>query len=328
MADAGATRDGDWQCPNMSCINHVKFPATFVYGSKVNCPKCGTGKTAKTAGDWCCPNPQCVNHTNTVYGSKASCSKCGMPRPPLGAPGVGGKGGGGLQTPLPPMMGHPLIAGCGPKGGPGPTRPGDWHCANPDCKNHTANFIYGSKSSCPLCGFEKPAEPAPAFAPQDQQPIYQQQPFRISSFLQQQQRPMYQQMPGYPQQQIYYQQPQPPPYAPPQRGGGKGGGKVGHPGDWHCPNPSCKNHTTDVCYASKTECPLCHTPKPDESGPSARSSVARHDGDWQCPDPSCKNHTNFVYASKAACTICGQPNPWASGTARGRSRSPRRGMAK
>lgn len=68
---------------------------------EVNCPKCGTGKSASKPGDWCCPNPQCVNHQNTVYGSKMQCTRCGAARPPLNAKG------GAMPNESPMMVGDP-----------------------------------------------------------------------------------------------------------------------------------------------------------------------------------------------------------------------------
>jgi len=388
---AANSRVGDWQCPNNQCINHQQYPQSFVYGSKVNCPKCGTGKSATRPGDWCCPNPGCVNHQNTVYGSKPNCSRCGAERPALnargmampnaspnivGPPDAGARPGGvpaprvgdwhcpnptcknykdnlvfaskdfcpicGTEKPAPPpgapgQPGPPVMhhhapppprggppdlrswgggkggggggfggggfggASCGGCGGLGPggvsqPRPGDWHCSNATCKNHRDNVVYSSKSSCPICGTPKPQGgglnapimPAPRVMP-------------------------------------------PPPSAPmmgmfggmshggPPNGGpgGKGKGR-GQPGDWHCSNPTCKNHTDNVVYASKMVCPICSTPKPSTG--ILVSSTCRP-GDWQCPNNSCKNHVNGVYASKAICNLCGMPNPGAEG--RPRSRSPR-----
>merc|ERR1712137_930239 len=43
-------------------------------------------------------------------------------------------------------------------GGNGKGKPGDWNCPNPECKNHTENFVFASKDACPLCGTPKPAE--------------------------------------------------------------------------------------------------------------------------------------------------------------------------
>merc|ERR1740139_2062133 len=36
----GYMREGDWKCPNQTCKNHTKM----VFGSKAECPKCGTPK--------------------------------------------------------------------------------------------------------------------------------------------------------------------------------------------------------------------------------------------------------------------------------------------
>ena len=108
-------------------------------------------------GDWCCPNMQCVNHQNTVYGSKPMCSKCGIPKPALG--GRGAPAMMAMQQGYPGMYaGAP--GGCG--GYPGQAqgaRPGDWHCANTECKNFADNVVYASKAACPICGTPKPVAP-------------------------------------------------------------------------------------------------------------------------------------------------------------------------
>jgi len=285
---------GDWQCPNEQCHNHVNYPNAFVYGSSMNCKKCGTGKAAQRAGDWCCPNPQCVNQKNCVYGSKSTCPKCGCPKPALGM----GKGmGKGKQwMPLDSLgkgMGMGMGMGMGgapmqalPQRGVPPARQGDWHCPNAGCKNHQGNVVYGSKASCPLCGTAKP--PGAGMAA----------PF-------------------------------PNPYVdPPFAMGGAMGGKGSRPGDWHCPNPGCKNHVGNVVYGSKDHCPLCDTPKPVGAGAHGMAmrmggGVAMRPGDWHCENPNCKNHTdNVVYASKTHCPLCNSPNPALDGE-RLRSRSPR-----
>ena len=105
MERVASTREGDWQCPNSSCANHLRF----VFGSKVACPLCGAPKpeahaTLKAAsqealsafdpakpllagtliadsGDWQCPNSNCVNSRNMVFASKSHCPKCGTPKP-------------------------------------------------------------------------------------------------------------------------------------------------------------------------------------------------------------------------------------------------------
>mmetsp|Transcript_107027 Transcript_107027/g.284782 ORF Transcript_107027/g.284782 Transcript_107027/m.284782 type:complete len:293 (-) Transcript_107027:174-1052(-) len=284
MAQADPNR-GDWQCPNEQCYNHTNYPMAYVYGSSVNCKKCGTGRAAVRPGDWCCPNPQCMNHTNCVYASKAACPKCGCPKPTGSNGGAGGamgqKGGmamgmamGGMgmnnycvpgMPPTgvsPPRIGDwhcpvqacknyrdnvifssklscpicgtakpesPVMAAPAPTpvmgmGGGNPmvkgARPGDWHCANPDCKNHTENVVYGSKDICPLCAMPKPVIPVTTAAPPR---------FAALTYGGAPPRPV-----------------------PNQR-----------PGDWHCANPNCKNHTDNIVYAGKTVCPLCFTPKDD-----------------------------------------------------------------
>lgn len=313
---AGSTRVGDWQCPNTACINHTQFPTNFVYASKVNCPKCGTGKSAQRAGDWCCPNPQCVNHQNTVYGSKMNCSRCGAPKPALNA-----KGGAVLGAPPPgyvavsPVCGPthfgsapvPVMAAPSPQvrpGGVSAPRVGDWHCPNPECKNHTDNVVYGSKTSCPICGMEKPAPPKlPPAAPHGPPPP------EVQRWAQAQWA-----SPG-----AYVISP-PAMRMPVQPG--MANRPRGQPGDWHCANLGCKNHRDNVVYASKSSCPLCGMEKPENGGVIIPPPPTQRPGDWHCPNVSCKNHINGVYASKSQCSMCGalKPEPELD---RQRSRSPR-----
>jgi len=262
---------GDWQCPNDQCYNHTNFPEAYVYGSSVNCKKCGTGRAAQRAGDWCCPNPNCINHTNCVYGSKAFCNKCGTPKPVLG----GGRGGA-------PAMPAPMCMparGLG-HGGVAPTREGDWHCANPSCKNHTANVVYASKTSCPICGMPKPDAPVMAQA---------QQAFgnRMQMAVGKGARPGDWNCPNpdcknHSGNVVYGSKEFCPLCNTPKPENVAGGGVTGgmgygftpqvssvhgtRPGDWHCPNVNCKNHSANVVYGSKSHCPLCNTPNPNGDG--------------------------------------------------------------
>jgi len=289
MAVADPSR-GDWQCPNDQCYNHINYPNAYVYGSSLNCKKCGTGKAAQKPGDWCCPNPQCINNKNCVYGSKSTCPKCGCPKPTVMNGGMnGGKGGGmggmggmGMRMPnfaMPQAM---------PASGVAPPRDGDWHCPNAGCKNHTGNVVYGSKSSCPLCGTAKPDMPVMAAATPRQfmANMYQQSPAMVKGGR-----------PGdwhcsnancknhihnvvYGSKDVCPLCNSPKPSTPvssaaSQYGGYQFGGQQfggaaprhipnQRPGDWHCNNPNCKNHEANIIYASKTECPLCGASKDDE----------------------------------------------------------------
>mmetsp|Transcript_31144 Transcript_31144/g.61161 ORF Transcript_31144/g.61161 Transcript_31144/m.61161 type:complete len:371 (+) Transcript_31144:83-1195(+) len=302
MSDASR---GDWQCPNTQCVNHTNYPASYVYGSSVNCKKCGTGKAAQRPGDWCCPNPQCINHRNCVYGSKSVCPKCGCPRPPLNM----GKANPAGQAWCPPVSSATTVkaesngsyptgaGGAGsyahanhsmpPRGAPVP-RHGDWHCPNPACKNHTGNVVYASKTICPICGMAKPEDPevpdVPAPPTTPPPASVRRLPMRMVQ--------------------------QPPPVAAPQAPKAKG--RETRPGDWNCTNPGCKNFADNVVYGSKTHCPLCNAPRPLSSitptTPSGPMDI--RPGDWHCPNPVCKNHThNVVYAAKPSCPLCGTRNP-------------------
>ena len=72
MGRRGGASEGDWQCPNVECINHTKY----VFGKHASCPSCGQPRNPKTVGDWLCPNPSCVNSRNSVFGKHQSCPKC------------------------------------------------------------------------------------------------------------------------------------------------------------------------------------------------------------------------------------------------------------
>jgi len=268
---------GDWQCPNPQCYNHANFPNSYVYGSSVNCKKCGTGRVATRPGDWCCPNPQCVNSRNCVYGSKSVCPKCGCLKPAALGKGGGAEGAGQGQPWCRPVLGKGAAGDLGALWGAGLdvalglARKGDWHCPNSACKNHTGNVVYASKTMCPLCGMAKPALP---------------------------------------------------PMALPLGNQFQNGRRAG---DWNCPNAGCKNHVENVVYASKTHCPLCSTPKPQEGATRCAAVAETRPGDWHCPNSVCKNHrANVVYASKTVCPLCQTPRPALNGgDERLRSRSPR-----
>jgi len=188
--------------------------------------------------------------------------------------------------------------------------PGDWSCPTAGCKNSTA-FVFSSKVSCPECGAAKPDQAAVA-------------PPRATwgnlGGMAAAAPMMMQMMMG--------------------KGGGSGGkGSWGpppwtNPGDWQCPNASCKNHTA-YCFASKLQCPACGTGKPMAQnyvqapgmygcgggygvggGGGGRPSYAAP-GDWYCPNVQCKNNTAMVFASKSACPACGQPKPGGQGKGMG-----------
>lgn len=324
-------RPGDWQCPNPACTNHTQFPNAFVYGSNVNCPKCGTGKSATRAGDWCCPNTACVNHHNTVYGSKPTCSKCGAAKPQsLGKVCTVANGSG--------LGGMPARASV-----PTP-RTGDWHCSNPSCKNHSHNLVFASKDTCPLCGSEKPdgtpAEVPPMWMKPGPAGIYVQQTLAERPGDWNCSNPTCK---NHEDNFVYGSKKSCPLCGTPKDGeidrlaaGGSmqpSGPSARRPGDWHCSNPVCKNHTENVVYSSKMSCPICGTPKGLDSGGSpmmptfhpgnAATQSGPRPGDWQCPNQNCKNHLNCVYGSKATCSLCGADRPMDTMDGRQRSRSPR-----
>jgi len=319
MADVSR---GDWQCPNEQCFNHTNFPNAYVYGSSVNCKKCGTGKLAQQAGDWCCPNAGCLNQMHCLFSDELTCPRCGTPKPTAG---VGGRGAGagmmgmGMQAPMGMGMQAPMGKGMGP-GGVSQPREGDWHCANPSCKNHTANVVYSSKSSCPICGMAKPDSPVMATASGGNQ--FGGTQFAGTQFAGNQ----------FAGNQFAGAQ-----FANQFFGNQFAAGQLGtpaapnaRPGDWNCPNPQCKNHVNNVVYGSKDHCPLCNMPKPEAGayvsggggGGGQRPVPNQRPGDWHCPSPYCKNHTdNIIFASKDRCPLCNTGRPGLDG--RERSRSPR-----
>merc|ERR1712176_570808 len=88
------------------------------------------------------------------------------------------------------------------------------------------------------------------------------------------------------------------------------------PGDWICPNPSCR----DIQFERNTACRQCGTKKPLMS----RNKQMFKKGDWICPNPDCKD---VQFERNTECRQCGtaRPTPDASvGDREERSRSPPR----
>jgi len=289
MADVSR---GDWQCPNPECHNNSNFPMSYVYGSSPTCKKCGSPKPASGV-------------------ASKSAASMGMGTTMGSTMGMGmgmGMGMMGMGMPMMTMGGMQGVPAAMNPGGVSPPREGDWHCANPSCKNHRDNVVYSGKVQCPLCGMAKPAQPVmakPAGAAGSQHQNQQQQQLlmALAAYGGGQMSTG-----GVPQftaggQVCTVATPMPT-------------GKFARPGDWNCVNPQCKNHIKNVVYGSKETCPLCGTPKP----PTGARVVGMRPGDWHCPSPYCKNHTdNVVYGSKDRCPLCNTARP----DGRDRSRSPR-----
>jgi len=280
---------GDWQCPNAQCVNHVKM----VFGSKANCPKCGSAKDempleqeyqeeqqkpekgmqgGDMPDDWQCPNATCINNTKMVFGKRSSCPSCGTAR--------------------------------------NAKQPGDWQCPNTGCLNHR-NTVFASKVSCPKCGAPRPGSFTPPAMNHRAPAMHHRAP-----------------MPALPA--LGNVRALPPAVQgalaalPPQIQGLLGirpefsntvGG--GAPGDWRCPNVGCMNNRRMV-FAKNSACPKCGEPKP-----TGRTQGGSNPGDWQCPNTECLNNRNKVFAKHTSCPACGQEKP-GDGLLRGRSRSPYR----
>lgn len=285
-----AERPGDWQCPNTSCVNHTRK----VFGSKANCPKCGTSRdevlpeevlpeeeeqieytgacpvsiTSKAErgmqggdmpDDWQCPNPSCLNHTKMVFAKRSSCPSCGTAR--------------------------------------NAKQPGDWQCPNQQCVNNR-NTVFASKTACPKCGSPRPG----SFGP-----IVQATAVRNTGPYPTSTGPAFR-----------------PPIAggfanvrPAIANGGFAGGGFANgfagnavhasagPGDWQCPNVSCMNNTRMVFGKNQT-CPKCGSPK---EAPRVHRNQNQNPNDWQCPNTECLNHRNKVFAKHASCPSCGSDKP-------------------
>eukprot|EP00927_Polykrikos_kofoidii_P072416 TRINITY_DN68532_c0_g1_i1.p1 TRINITY_DN68532_c0_g1~~TRINITY_DN68532_c0_g1_i1.p1 ORF type:complete len:296 (-),score=44.76 TRINITY_DN68532_c0_g1_i1:154-978(-) len=72
-----AAQNGDWKCPDVSCVNNKNM----VFGRHTACPRCGAQKAAAQGkgnpGDWKCPKEECINHKNKVFAKHDSCPSCG-----------------------------------------------------------------------------------------------------------------------------------------------------------------------------------------------------------------------------------------------------------
>lgn len=246
---AGTGKPGDWQCPNRDCQNNRKY----VFGSKDECPQCGTPKPARAVqrrqpvamqmqpvlpmptvgagkpGDWQCPNIDCQNHRRMVFASNTTCPKCGCSKP------------------------MPIPAG---------GKPGDWSCPNRDCQNHR-KFVFARKDECPQCGTPKPeyasTVPAAPAAPTVHTVHSVGGNGRVgdwqcpNSECVNHRRMVFGSNDACPK--CGELKPLPPGY----------GGS--NPNDWVCPNRNCQNHERGV-FAKHSACPKCGTEKP---GGSVRS---------------------------------------------------------
>lgn len=228
----------------------------------------------KRPGDWTCPS--CGAN---VFASKIACYQCRTPRPESAGP---------VRPP-------PKVA----------RRPGDWTC--PKCEA----TCFASKNVCFRCQMPRPnhlrgmmehenMRPGDWTCPSCRSHCYAS---RTSCFRCGTPKMMMGGMMGGGM------------YGGGPFGGMYGGGMYGggmpqfppprsqhnnvRPGDWTC--PSCQSN----CFASRSACFRCQTPKPSHLGPAidTRHSNVRP-GDWTCPE--CKAN---CYASRTRCFRCQAPKP-------------------
>jgi len=242
-------------------------------------------------GDWMCPNQQCGEH---CFASRMQCRKCGAPKPGMQQQQQGGWGGnqgmwggnqgyGGYQQQgYPPQQqqayGYAQGYGGMPGGGmqgpaqlPPDAKLGDWMCPNPQCAEH----CFASRQQCRKCGSAKPGgygggggwgeggggghnpmmdqrnKPGDWMCPNancrdlcfasrnECRKCGTAKPEGGETTIQGDQGGYGGGGGGY-------------------GGGGYGGGNQAKPGDWVCPNPSCR----DLVFASKSACRKCGTTKP------------------------------------------------------------------
>lgn len=292
----------------------------------------GGGGAPERQGDWQCPDPSCFNHTRMVFGSKANCPKCGSERPSFQAPPMGGRpsfGGAkgvGKGMPCGGGFGFGVIApSFAPSfgGGGGGERAEDWSCPNTDCMNHT-KMVFGRHDSCPKCGTARNAKQAgdwacpngacvnsrnTVFASKSNCPkcgsprpgaMVSSGSFGKGGFA-----PRPRSVPYAAPQQFIMPRAMPPMmmhhYAAPVL-------NTGNPGDWACPSLDCQNHTRGV-FAKNDMCPKCGAAKPLPIMFGGGKGGGNNPGDWQCPNVDCQNHRNRVFAKNDSCPKCGELRP-------------------
>merc|ERR1711879_840501 len=74
----------------------------------------------------------------------------------------------------------------------------------------------------------------------------------------------------------------------------------GREGDWSCPNKDCKNHRAFV-YSTKTECPICGSPKPQIQPRPA----------WRPAAPAFKGGKGKAPVHHQPVVVAPQPIAWA-----------------
>jgi len=294
----------DWMCP--SCGDHQ-------FAKNAACRRCGApkpharvGNPVCKIGDWICPNPLCKD---TQFERNIACRRCGTPKPvALGtaqmSPMYAGRadgGGQGISSAMAPEdwmcpnCGDHQFArnlACRKCGAPKPTissnnqaaKMGDWICPNPACKD----VQFEKNQTCRRCGTAKP--------------------IALQTL----------QMGGQVPPSLVHRGPlQGGPCAPTGALSATSMRMV-RPGDWTCPNPSCK----DIQFEKNQKCRLCGTPKPLVS--SNRQIFKA--GDWICPNPDCRD---VQFERNAACRQCGTARPESAGQGEdagwARSRSPAHG---
>lgn len=303
---------GDWQCPNVNCLNHRKM----VFGSKSACPKCGSLKEADWSNESAVVNEADWSNESGLMNDSGEFDLVNSGSPYVngtkeeqedqdlhGAQGMkGGDMPGDWQCPNPTCINNKKMvfgkkASCLSCGSArNAQRPGDWLCPNSQCLNHRNN-VFATRVTCPKCGTPRPmggarAAMTQAYLAPSQPMVHAPQPASVRQFSNAQFNSAYSGGMG----------PSP---------GSALSARGGHPADWQCPNPSCVNHRRMV-FARHTSCPQC--------GANKQPQGIGGNGDWQCPSQECINHRNKVFASKSSCPSCGHPRPDTGN----RSRSPRR----
>jgi len=323
----------DWMCPACGDHQFAKNQVCRRCGGPKPGAKIGGGQVPK-AGDWICTMCKDLQFERNV-----ACRRCGAPKPANAMPATAVAAARPMVTTfyapnvqprtLPaPSMGGPMGMGgakpnnmapedwiCGACGdhqfarnlqcrkcsAPKPTvgafhqpyvstnrqtaKMGDWICPNPACKD----VQFEKNHICRRCGTAKPLTPQAAVLGGVPSPV------AFGGMVGMGRGGMY---------------------------GGKApplsNGRPLRPGDWTCPNPSCR----DIQFEKNQVCRLCGSAKPTV----ASNKQVFKAGDWICPNADCRD---VQFERNTVCRQCGSAKPSdaelaCAGEGRARSRSPAR----